>query len=142
MDEDERDDGMSEPTQMTSAGKRKADETAKGLRALWPKAAPLHESSLRPDDETQGHLVRSVTQARTTKTGVERFQDVSFPFQKGLCEHQRNGFLLVRMVGMRQNNKKKQFKNKDSERNLHFPSCPPDVQTALRETRHAELKSG
>ena len=34
LDEDERDHGMSEPTQMTSAGKRKADETAKWSRAL------------------------------------------------------------------------------------------------------------
>ena len=42
---------------------------------------------------------------------------------------------------MRQNNKKKLLKKKkDGERNLHFASCPPEVQAALRETRRAEWK--
>ena len=39
---------------------------------------------------------------------------------------------------MRQSNKKKVIKKKDGERNLHFPSCTPDVQAALIETRRTE----
>ena len=39
---------------------------------------------------------------------------------------------------MRQSNKKKLMKKKDGERNLDFPSCPPDVQAALRDTRRTE----
>ena len=140
VDEDERDDEMSEPTQMTNAEKRKANEAAEGLRASLPIAASPHARSLRLDDETREQLVHSAKQSRTTKTGVETLQDVSYLYQKGHCEHQRNGFLRVRMVGMRQSNKKKLLKKKDGERNLHFPSCPPDVQAALRETRHAEWK--
>ena len=35
-------------------------------------------------------------------------------------------------------NKKKVLKKKDGERNLHFSSCSPDVQAALRETRRTE----
>ena len=69
--EDERDDEMSEPTLMTSAEKRKADETAKELRASLPTADSSHASSLHPDDEAQDQFVRSSTQARTTKTRVE-----------------------------------------------------------------------
>ena len=42
------------------------------------------------------------------------------------------------MAGMRKSNKKKVLKKKDGERNLHFPSCTPDVQAALRETRRTE----
>ena len=38
----------------------------------------------------------------------------------------------------RKSNKKKVLKKKHGERNLHFPSCSPDVQTALRETRRTE----
>ena len=34
---------------------------------------------------------------------------------------------------MRKGNKKNVLKKKDDKRNLHFPSCPPDVQAALRE---------
>ena len=44
------------------------------------------------------------------------------------------------MAGTCQSNRKELLKKKDGERNLHFPSCPPDVQAALRETRHAEWK--
>ena len=43
------------------------------------------------------------------------------------------------MVGLRQSNNKKLLK-KDGERNFHFPSCPPDVQVVVRETRHADCK--
>ena len=39
---------------------------------------------------------------------------------------------------MRKSTKKKVPKKKDGERNLHFPSCTPDVQAALRETRRIE----
>ena len=81
----------------------------------------------------------SLVSSLTTKTGVETHQDVSFLYQKGHGEHQRNGFLQV-MAGMRQNNKKKLLKKKDGERNLHFASCPPEVQAALRDTRRAEWK--
>ena len=42
------------------------------------------------------------------------------------------------MAGMRKSNRKKVLKKKDGERNLHFPSCTPDVQAALRETRRTE----
>ena len=35
-------------------------------------------------------------------------------------------------------NKKKVLKKKDCERNLHFPTCTPDVQAALRETGRTE----
>ena len=41
---------------------------------------------------------------------------------------------------MRKSNKKKVLKKKDGERNLHFPSCMPDVQAALRKTRGTEWK--
>ena len=138
--DDEQDDEMPEPTQMTSAENRKEDETAKEFRASLPIATSSHVSSLRPDDETHEQLTRSVKQARTTKTRVETLQDVSFLFHKGDCEHQRNGFLQMRMAGMRQSNKKKPLEKKDGERNLHFASCPPEVQAALRETRRAEWK--
>ena len=90
--------------------------------------------------ETQEQLTRSVKQARTTKTEVETPKDVSFLFQKGHCEHKRNGFLQVRMAGMRQSNNKKMLKKKDGEMNLHFASCPPEVHAARRETRRAEWK--
>ena len=39
---------------------------------------------------------------------------------------------------MRKINKKKVLKKKDGERNLDVPSCTPDVQAALRETRRIE----
>ena len=42
------------------------------------------------------------------------------------------------MAGMRKSNKKQVLKKKDGERNLHFPSCTPDVQAAVRETRRIE----
>ena len=112
------------------------------LRALLPITASPHASSLRLDDETQEQLTRSVKQARTTKTEVAKLQDVSFLFQKGHCEHQLHGFLQVRMAGMRRSNKKKLLKKKDGERNLHFASCPLEVQAALRETRRAEWNAG
>ena len=41
---------------------------------------------------------------------------------------------------MRKSNRKKIWKKKDGERILHFPSCTPDVQAALRETRCTERK--
>ena len=77
---------MSEPTQITSAEKRKkiqTDETAKESRASLPIAISSHASSLRLADETQEQLARSSKQARTTKLGVETLQDVSFLVQKG-----------------------------------------------------------
>ena len=121
----------------------RADTTesgAKELRASLPKAASSHASSLRLDDETKEQLVRFAKQARTTKKGVGTLQDVSSFFQKLLCEHQRNGYLQMRMIGTRHSNKKKLLKKNDGDRNLHFPSCPPDVQAALRERRRAEWK--
>ena len=114
------------------------DETAKELRAPLPIAGPSHASSSGPSDETQKQLERSLKQARTARNGVETLQDVLYEFQKGHCEHQRNGFLQVRMAGTRKNNKKKVLKKKDGERNLHFPSCTPDVKAALMETRRIE----
>ena len=129
---------MSEPTRTTSAEKRQEihkDESARALRASLPITASSHSSSPRPDEETQEQLIRSAKQARNTKTGVETLQDVSLLFPKGHCEHQRNGFVQVRMASMRRSNKKRLLKKKDGERNLHFASCPP---AALRETRRAE----
>ena len=140
-DEDERDDEMSEPTQTTRTEKRKeirSDETAKESREPLPITDPSQPSLLKPSDETQEQLERSSKQARTAKKGLETLQDVSYLFQKGHCELQRNGFLQVRMAGMRKGNKKKVLKKMDGERNLHFPSCTPDVQAALRETRRTE----
>ena len=138
--EDERDDEMSEPT-----GKRKethTDECAKELRASLPASASSHASSLRPGHETQEQLVRSAKHARTTKKAVETLQDVSFLIQKGHCERQRNGWISSSEDGWcaSKSNKKKLLKKKDGERNLYFPSCPPKIQAALRETRHAEWK--
>ena len=89
---DERDDEMSEPTQMTSAGKRKVDETAKELRASLPKPASSHASSLRLDDETQEQLTRSGKQARTTMTGVEHLKMSLFFFKKGIVSISRMDF--------------------------------------------------
>ena len=54
--------------------------------------------------------------------------------RRGIANIRENGFLQVRMVGVRKSNKKKKPKKKDGERNLHFPSCTPDVQ-AVSERR-------
>ena len=83
-----------------------------------------HRSSV-PCDKTQKQLERSLKQARTARKGVETLQDLSYLFQKGHCEHQRNGFLQVRVAGMRKSIKKNTLKKKDGERNFHFPSCTP-----------------
>ena len=69
--------------------------------------------------KTKEQPKRSSKQARTAKKGVEARQEVSYMFQKGHCEHQRSGFLQVRMARMRKSNKKKVLKQKDGERNLH-----------------------
>ena len=79
-DEDERDDEISEPTQITRTDERKeihTDETAKELRTPLSVAASSHASSWRFSVETQEQLVRSSKQARTAKKGVEKLQDVS-----------------------------------------------------------------
>ena len=44
------------------------------------------------------------------------------------------------MAGKRRSNKKNILQKKHGETNLHFPSCTPDVQAALRETRRVEWK--
>ena len=82
------------------------DETTKELRAPLPVADSYHASSLIPADEMQEQLERS-SQARTARKGVETLQDVSYLFQKRRCEHQRNGFLQVKMAGIHKSNKKK-----------------------------------
>ena len=69
---DEHDDEMSEPTQTSTAEKRKAHEAAIKLRALLPLTSSSHASSSRTDDETQEQFTRSVKQARTTETEVEK----------------------------------------------------------------------
>ena len=99
---------MSEPTQVTRTEKRKEiqmDDTAKELRAMLLVTDSSLASSLRPSDETQEQLERSSKRTRTAKKEVETLQDVSYLFQKGHCEHQRNGF-QVRMADMRRSNKK------------------------------------
>ena len=139
-DEDERDDEMSEPTELTRAEKRKeiqTDETAKELRALLLETDSSLASSLRPSDETQEQPERSSKQARTAKKGDEALQDVSYVFQKEYREHQRNRFLLARMAEMRQSNKKEVMKKKDGERNLHFPSCTLSMCKLSSERRDA-----
>ena len=103
---------QSKLTQMTGAEKRQeiqTDETAKESRAPLPLAASSHASSMGPSGERQEQLVRSSKQARTAKKGAATCQDVSYLFQKEHCEHQRNGFLQVRMAGMRKCIKKKVF---------------------------------
>ena len=107
-------------------------------RASLPITASSRASSPRLDHETQEQLGSSAQSARSTKTGVEMLRNVSFLFQIWYCEHQRNGFLQVRMAGVRQSSKNKLLKKKDGERNLRFASCPPEVQAAPRETRRAE----
>ena len=104
------------PTQITRTEKRKdfqTDKTAKELRTTFPAADLSHASSLRPSYETQEQLERSSKQAVIARKEVERLQDVSHLFQKGHCEHQRNGFLQVRKAGMRKNKKKKVLKKKE-----------------------------
>ena len=60
---DDHDDEMSEPTQMTTAETRKVDETAKDLRASLPiTASPHARSSRSDDDETHGQFARSAKQ--------------------------------------------------------------------------------
>ena len=115
-DEDEQDDELSEPTQLTRTEKRKEihmDERAKELRAMLFVTDSSLASSVRPSDETQEQLERSLKQARTAKNGVDTLQDVSYLFQKGHCDRQRHGFLQVRMAGMRKNNQKKVLQKKD-----------------------------
>ena len=69
--DDDHDDEMSEPTQMTTAETRKVDETAKELRASLPiTASPHARSSRSDDDETHGQFARSAKQARITKTEI------------------------------------------------------------------------
>ena len=107
-DEDERDDEMSEPTRTKRTDKRKeiqTDETAKELRELLHVTDSSLASSLRRSDETQEQLERTSKQARTVKKGVETLQDVLNLFQTGHCEHQSNGFLQVRMAGLRRRKK-------------------------------------
>ena len=132
-DEDERDDEVSEPIQRKQRSEKslKTDETAKELRALSPRTASSHASSLRPSDKNAGAARTIFKTSQNREEGSGALQDVSYLFRKGHCEHQRNGFLQVRMAGMRKSNRKKVLKKKDGERNLHFPSCTPDVQAAL-----------
>ena len=62
MDEEERDDEISEPAQITRIDRRKeiqTDETAKELRAPLSTAASSHASSWRFSFATQEQLVRS-----------------------------------------------------------------------------------
>ena len=137
--DDEQDDEMSEPTQMTSAEKRKVDESVKKLRASLAITASSHASSLRPDDAKNSTTPSK--QARTKKTEVETLQDVSFSVsKKGIVSISRMDFFRVRMAGMRQSNKEKLLKNNNGGRNLHFASCPPEVQAAFTETRRAEWR--
>ena len=110
-DEDERDNDMSEPTRTKKTEKRteiQTDETAKELRAPLPVADPSHASSLRPSDKTREQL----EQARTARKGVEALQDAPCPSQKEHREHQRKGYLQVRMAGMR---KKQQEESAQAE---------------------------
>ena len=58
--EEERDGNTSEPIRLTKMQKkRRADETAKELRALLPKTTSSHANPSRSDDETQKWLVLS-----------------------------------------------------------------------------------
>ena len=97
------------------------DATAKQLRAPLPITASSHAIPSRSDDETHEQLSRSTEQARITKTRAEASQDVSFLF------------LQARMAGTRRSILERMLMKKDDERNLHFASCPPEVQTVPRE---------
>ena len=68
---------------------------------------------------------------------LRRFKMSHICSKRCIANIRENGFLQGRMAGMRRSNKKV-LKKKDGERNLHMPSCAPDVQAALRETRRIE----
>ena len=71
-EEDERDDGMSEPIQTKKTEKRikvQADETAKELRASSPITDPSHASSLRP--LSQGIWVEPLRLQPTARVDVD-----------------------------------------------------------------------
>ena len=109
------------PTQSKKTEKRKefqTDETAKELRASLPIAVSSHASSLRPSDETQEQPERSSKQTRTAKKGVEALRDVSYLFQTGHCEHQRNGLLQVRMA-QKQQEESAQAEGKEDQTEQH-----------------------
>ena len=93
--EDERDDEMPDPTQITRAEKRKCfqmDETAKELRALLSVTDSSLASSLRPCGETQEQLERSSKQARTAEKGDETLQDVSHLSRRGIANTREMNF--------------------------------------------------
>ena len=56
--------------------------------------------------------------------------------RRDTANNQRNGFLPVRMAGMRKSNKKKVCKQKDGERNLHYPSCTARSACSQRDETH------
>ena len=113
--DDDGDDAVSEPTQTINAEKRKADETAKVLRAPLPRTTFSHARSSRPDDETHEQSARSTKQARITKTRAEAPQDVSFLF------------LQARMAGMRKGNEERMLMMKDDERQCYSAYFPPEM---------------
>ena len=114
---------MSEPTQTMNAEKRQVDETEQESRAPFPITPSSHSRSSRPDEETNEQLTHSSKQARITKTRGEAPQDVFVLF------------LQTRMADTRGGNEKRMLMMKDEERKLYFVSCPPEMQTAPRETR-------
>ena len=76
------------------------------MNETMPIASSSHASSLRFDDETQEHLRRFLqNEPEPQRRELKRFKYISFLFQKGHCEHLRNGFLQVVMAGMRQSNR-------------------------------------
>ena len=95
-----------------------------------------HTTRLRRCGETQEPLKRSPKQARTAKKGDEALQDVSFLFQKGHCEHQRNGVIPERMAGLRKKQQEESAEEGGRRKKSSLPvlharcaSCPHRDET-------------
>ena len=75
--DDDQDDEMPEPTQTTSAERRKVDGTAEELRALLPRTTFSHANPTRLENEIHEQLTRFTIQARIARTRAEALRDVS-----------------------------------------------------------------
>ena len=134
--DDDQDDEVSESTEMTSAGnsKRITGITAHNhceMRVRYDLMMKHMDSS---------HVRRNRPEPQRQR--LKHFKTSLFcSKKKDHCQYQRNGFLQVRMAGMRRSNGKKLLKKKDGERNLDFASFSPEVQASLMGTRRIEWKS-
>ena len=90
LDEDERDEGTTDPLQVSQASRPKTkeawvDDTQKELRAL-PPASPLAFLRTQSPYEATKPLLLSMNQAKTAGKGVKMRGYVSFLPQKGRKE--------------------------------------------------------